>query len=224
MTCAEAWIPECGLSLRSTPFRDDEGGGGDRKGAGRCDDGDGGGSGRRPPVARLVVHRIAGTDGEAWIPDTSSFAALGRRSGMTKVEGAALFSPSSSRAKPERSGGADPGSMPRPISGGWTVRTTHRAFSIVPLDDLRRGMDPGYVVLRCARTSFRDDEGGGAQAPSPSSLSSVPMRPARVARHSGAAQRNPESRAPAPGAGAGAPRISATVTTLDSGFRCAAPE
>jgi hypothetical protein len=25
----------------------------------------------------------------------------------------------------------------------------------------RRGMDPGYVVLRCARTPFRDDEGGG---------------------------------------------------------------
>jgi len=29
---------------------------------------------------------IAGMSGEAWIPDTSSFAALGRRYGMTKVE------------------------------------------------------------------------------------------------------------------------------------------
>ncbi len=38
--------------------------------------------------ACLVVDRIAGTDGEAWIPDTASFAALGRRSGMTKEEGA----------------------------------------------------------------------------------------------------------------------------------------
>ncbi len=43
-------------------------------------------------------------------------------------------------------------------------------------------------------------------------------------RHSGAAQRNPESRAPAPRTGARAPRISASVTTLDSGFRCAVPE
>ncbi len=43
---------------------------------------------RRPGGTGLVVGRIAGTDGEAWIPDTSSFAALGRRSGMTKVGGA----------------------------------------------------------------------------------------------------------------------------------------
>ena len=33
----------------------------------------------------LVVDRIAGMDAEAWIPDTPSFATLGRRSGMTKV-------------------------------------------------------------------------------------------------------------------------------------------
>ncbi len=101
------------------------------------------------------------TCGEAWIPDTSSCAALGRRSGMTKVKGIALLSPSSSRAKPERSGGADPGSMPRRSSKGGAVQATHRSFSIVPLDDLLRGMDPGYGVLRCAWTPFRHDEGGG---------------------------------------------------------------
>ncbi len=32
-----------------------------------------------------VLHRIAVRGGEAWIPDTPSFAPLGRRSGMTKV-------------------------------------------------------------------------------------------------------------------------------------------
>jgi hypothetical protein len=81
------------------------------------------------------------SDGEAWIPDTSSFAPLGRRSGMTNVGGGARKkrrqtdrrsgiriatstppSPSSSRAKPERSGGADPGSMPRPMSKGGRRR------------------------------------------------------------------------------------------------------
>ncbi len=78
-----------------------------------------------------------------------------------EAEGAALFSPSSSRAKPERSGGADPGSMPRRSSKGGAVQATHRSFSIVPLDDLLRGMDPGYGVLRCAWTPFRDDEAEG---------------------------------------------------------------
>jgi len=45
---------------------------------------------RRRPVR--VLHRIAGMDGEAWIPDTSSFAPLGRRSGMTTA-GVATSSP-----------------------------------------------------------------------------------------------------------------------------------
>jgi hypothetical protein len=44
----------------------------------------------------LIVHRNAGMGGEAWIPGTSSFAALGRRSGMTKGKKASAFSPSSS--------------------------------------------------------------------------------------------------------------------------------
>jgi len=36
-------------------------------------------------AAGLVVDRSVGMEGEAWIPDTAAFAALGRRSGMTKA-------------------------------------------------------------------------------------------------------------------------------------------
>ncbi len=57
--------------------RSDDGGGAVED-EGRRRSGAGGGAG-------LVVDRIAGMGGEAWIPDTSSFAALGRRSGMTKA-------------------------------------------------------------------------------------------------------------------------------------------
>jgi hypothetical protein len=38
----------------------------------------------------LFCTSASGRNGEAWIPDTSSFAALGRRSGMTKGRGACL--------------------------------------------------------------------------------------------------------------------------------------
>ncbi len=69
--------------------------------------------------------------------------------------------------------GAYPGSMPRrsrhavwkdqrrPPAISVARGRTGAVFSIVPPDDVRRGMDPGYAVHRFARTPFRDDEGGG---------------------------------------------------------------
>jgi hypothetical protein len=76
-------------------------------------------------------------------------------------------SPASSRAKPERSGGADPGPIPRPStdSGRPPAQPDARGFG------RRRGMGSGYARLRCARRPFRNDAaavrhaGGSRRAP-----------------------------------------------------------
>jgi hypothetical protein len=68
----------------------------------------------------------------------------------SKVRRAAPSS-ASSRAKPERSGGADPGPIPLPSTGIGRGRHRMRAGAV------HRGMGSGYARLRCARRSFRND-------------------------------------------------------------------
>jgi hypothetical protein len=174
---------------------------------------------REPPGISSAVPPAG--DGEAWIPDTSSFAALGRRSGMTKVssrgrgggschllEGCSQLTVphpemrakrASKDARPCRRAGlmaqgrcvhaspfcgwprfphcGAPFSFVIPGEAGAKRRRRpgiHASADVEWRDTEKgggvrglrrrsacrrwRGMDPGYVVLRCARTSFQDDE------------------------------------------------------------------
>ena len=93
--------------------------------------------------------------------------------------------PGSSRAKPERSGGADPGPIPRSSTGSGRGRAP------APPDRRGRrcGMGSGYARRRCARRTFRNDA-AAARHPGPKEApaSTTPRCPVAAApprRHPG---------------------------------------
>jgi hypothetical protein len=154
----------CGL-LSSTPRSGGGGGVAKRRRRG----------GRRRPErgggACLVVDRIAGMDGEAWIPDTSSFAALGRRSGMTKA---------GVRTPCESGGSLGAGGHTRVIPDtnraerGASVRNPFRDAGGCQAPSCRRlGIDSGSGRLRCAAAppptvwGWRTDGSAAASCPPP---------------------------------------------------------